>query len=233
MSLRDRVLEAVGGARWAEVRHFTGHLLLGGSLLEPLAPGQSLKEIVAECDLANRAIRISGFSDSGAAWGFSPEFVTIQRDDGGFKGARRGAAPRPFTTPKDEEELVYLCGLSIWNCMTAPAGLLGPGAQTEELGDWVEHGETWRRLQVTAPEGVLAYAREATMYIGDDGLLRRTDFEVQCGQRLQLADYASAHQMFSGLTIPTLHRIVNRAGGAKGVPEPPVLDIEVFDASFD
>jgi len=232
MSLRERVLEAAGGRRWATLRHFTGHLMLNGSLVEPLARGQSLKEIVAEGNLVRRSIRISGFSEGGA-WGFSPEFVTIQRHDGAFVGAGRAAAPRVFESPKDEPEMVYLCGLSIWNCMTAPAGLLGLGAQTEELGAWSEHGETWERMKVTAPEGALAYSREAVMYFGEDGLIRRTDFDVQCGQLLRLTDYASAHQAFSGVTMPTLHRIVSREAPDGGRHSPPLLDMEVFDAVFD
>ena len=131
MSLRDRVFEAAGGARWSSLRHFTSHLMLDGSLVEPLKGPHSLKEIVAEGDIVSRSIRISGFSDAGGVWGFYPDFVTIQHDDGAFVGARREAAPRPFRTPKDEAELVYLCGLSIWSCMTAPLAMLGEDARAE------------------------------------------------------------------------------------------------------
>jgi len=232
MSLREEVLEAAGGARWATLRRFTGYLRLDGSLLEPQARPQSLKEIVAEGDLLSRTIRISGFSSADVVWTFTPDFVTIQRGDGAFIGARRGAAPRAFRTPRDEAELVYLCGLSIWTCMTAPVVLLGRGARTEDLGPWTEHGETWRRLRVQAPEEALAYSHEAVMYFGADGLLRRTDFEVTCGAPRRLADYASAHHRFSGLTIPTLHRIVERTATPGAAQPKPVLDIEIFDAAF-
>jgi hypothetical protein len=233
MSLRDEVFEAAGGARWTALRHFTSHLMLDGSLVAPLEGPHSLKEIVAEGDLANRSIRISGFSDAGAAWGFHPDFVTIQYDDGAFVGARREAAPRPFLNPKDEAELVYLCGLSIWSCMTAPLSMLGGDALAEELGAWSERGETWRRLRVRAPEGVLAYAREAVMYFGGDGLLRRTDFDIVCGDTIRLVAYSSAHQAFCGLTVPTLHRTVRRTASGAAIEKRPVLDIEIFDVAFD
>lgn len=233
MSLRDRVLEAAGEARWTTLRRFTIHLMLHGSLVEPLEGTHSLKEIVAEGDLVSRSIRISGFSDVGGAWGFHPDFVTIQQDDGAFVGARREAAPRPFRNPKDEAELVYLCGLSIWSCMTAPLALVGRDARVEELGAWSERGETWWRLRVNAPQGVLTYSREAVMYFGDDGLLRRTDFDVICGDTIPLVDYASAHQSFSGLTVPTLHRTARRTPSGGALQKRPVLDIEIFDAVFD
>ena len=233
MSLRDEVFEVAGGARWTALRHFTSHLMLDGSLVEPLEGPHSLKEIVAEGDLVSRSIRISGFSDAGGAWGFHPDFVTIQHDDGAFVGARRDAAPRPFRNPKDEAELVYLCGLSIWSCMTTPLAMLADDVHAEELGAWSERGETWRRLWVRAPEGALAYAREAVMYFGGDGLLRRTDFDIVCGDTIRLVAYSSAHQSFSGLTVPTLHRTVRRTASGEALERRSVLDIEIFDIAFD
>jgi hypothetical protein len=233
MSLRDKVLEAGGGAHWTTLRRFTSHLMLHGSLVQPLEGTHSLREIVAEGDLVSRSIRISGFSDAGAAWGFYPDYVTIQQDDGAFVGARRDAAPRPFRNPKDEVELVYLCGLSIWSCMTAPLSLLEHDADAEELGAWSEHGQTWWRLRVRAPQGALACSRELVMYFGDDGLLRRTDFDVECGGTISLVDYASAHQSFSGLTVPTLHRTLLRTPSGEALRKKPLLDVEIFDAAFD
>jgi hypothetical protein len=233
MSLRDEVFAAAGGTRWTSLRHFTGHLMLDGSLVEPLKRPHSFKEIVAEGDLVSRSIRISGFSDAGGVWGFRPDFVTIRHDDGAFVGARREAAPRPFRNPKDEAELVYLCGLSIWSCMTAPLVLLGDDVYADELGAWSEHGETWWRLRVRAPEGALAYAREMVMYFGGDGLLRRTDFDIVCGAAVRLVAYSWAHQSFAGLTVPTLHRAVRRTASGEALERKPVLDIEFFDVAFD
>jgi hypothetical protein len=233
MSLRDEVFEAAGGSRWETLRQFTSHLMLDGSLVEPLKGPHSLKEIVAEGDFASRSIRISGFSDAGGAWGFFPDFVTIQHDDGAFVGARREAAPRPFRNPKDEPELVYLCGLSIWSCVTAPLAMLVDDGQTEDLGAWFEHGETWRRLRVRAPEGALAYASEAVMYFGAEGLLRRTDFDIVCGDTIRLVAYSSAYQAFSGVTVPTLYRTLRRSASGGALEKRPLLDIEIFDLAFD
>ena len=233
MSLIERAFEAAGGARWSSLRRFTTHLLLHGAVVQPLERPHSLKEIVAEGDLTSRSIRISGFSEARGAWGFFPDFVTIQRDDGAFVGARRGIAPRAFLSPKDEVERIYICGLSVWSCMTCPRTMLSADVQAEELGAWLERGETWWRLRVRAPEGVLAYARDVVMYFGDDGLLRRTDFDVVCGETIRLAAYSSAHQSFSGLIVPTLYRTVRRAASGGPVEKRPVLDVEIFDAAFD
>jgi hypothetical protein len=116
--------------------------------------------------------------------------------------------------------------------MTAPLAILGDDADAEELGAWAERGETWRRLKVRAPEGALVYAPEAVMYFGGDGLLRRTDFDIVCGETIRLVNYSSAHQAFSGLTLPTLHRAVRRTASGS-LETKPVLDIEIFDVAFD
>ena len=207
--------------------------MLDGALVAPLGAARRLKEIVAEGDMAAQSVRISGFANAGGAWGFHPDFVTIHRDDGGFVGARREAAPRAFRQPKDDAERVYLCGLSILSCLTVPLAMLGDGVRAEELGAWFEQGQTWRRLKVTAPEGALAYAREAVMYFDDNGMVRRTDFDLVCGETVPIVTYSSAYQSFSGLTVPTLHRALRR-GPQGGVPgKSPLLDIEIFDATFD
>ena len=232
MSLLDQVREAAGGARWTAVRHFKSHLLLDGALVAPLGGGRRLKEIVAEGDMAARSVRISGFANANGAWGFHPDFVTIHRDDGGFVGARRECAPRAFRQPKDEAERVYLCGLSIWSCLTVPLAVLGEGVRAEELGAWSEQGQTWRRLKVIAPEGALAYAREAVMYFDDDGMVRRTDFDLVCGETVPIVAYSSAYQTFSGLTVPTLYRALRRAPEGGAAEKTPLLDIEIFDAAF-
>lgn len=234
MSLLNQVRAAAGGPRWAGVSRFKSHLLLDGSVVAPFESVYRLKEIVAVGDVAARSVRISGLSAACSAWGFYPDFVTIQRDDGCFVGARREVAPRAFRCPKDEAELVYLCGLSIWSCMTAPLALLEGGVRTQELGAWREQGQTWRRLKVRTHEGALAYAREAVMYFDDDGMLRRTDFELFCGHRVPVVAYSSAHQCFSGYTVPTLYRALYRAPAPSGgvLERAPLLDIEIFDAAF-
>lgn len=233
MSLMERALEAAGGARWAGLRHFKIHLLLDGALVRRFERPQSLKEIVAEGDAISRSMRISGFSPAGGTWGFHPDFVSIQRDDGVYIGARRDIAPRPFEHPQDDPELVYLCGLSIWSCLTAPWVLLHEAMQAEELGAWSEQGHTWWRLKVRLLEGVLAYSREAVMYFDAEGLLRRTDYDVVCGDTTKLIVYASAHQAFSGLTVPTLHRILRSASPDETAERKPLLDLEIFDAAFN
>ena len=140
MSLMERAFEAAGGARWSSLRRFTTHLLLDGAAVRPLQQPHSLKAIVAEGDLESRSIRISGFSDAGGAWGFFPDFVTIQRDDGAFVGACR-YAPLGYRSAGPTRASLYAgaaswleAGLCFWarvirertvHCSSGPDGVGG------------------------------------------------------------------------------------------------------------
>jgi hypothetical protein len=86
---------------------------------------------------------------------------------------------------------------------------------------------------VRLPESAVAYTRASVMHFSDDGLLKRTDFDLVCGETLPLAAYSSAHQSFSGLTVPTLHRAVRRNAAGCASRKMSLLDIEIFDAAFD
>ena len=70
------------------------------------------------------------------------------------------------------------------------------------------------------------------MYFDVDGMLRRTDFEWDCGRNIPIVAYSSAHQNFAGHTLPTLHRVLRRRARGGAHARSPLLDVEIFDASF-
>jgi hypothetical protein len=107
------------------------------------------------------------------------------------------------------------------------------GVQVQEIRAWPERGENWWRLKLRLPESAVAYTRASVMHFSDDGLLKRTDFDLVCGETLPLAAYSSAHQSFSGLTVPTLHRAVRRNAAGCASRKMSLLDIEIFYAAFD
>jgi hypothetical protein len=71
------------------------------------------------------------------------------------------------------------------------------------------------------------------MYFGAEGLLRRTDFDIVCGDTIRLVAYSSAYQAFSGVTVPTLYRTLRRSASGGALEKRPLLDIEIFDLAFD
>jgi hypothetical protein len=120
----------------------------------------------------------------------------------------------------------------VWMCMTAPLTLRSADAVFEDLGDWVESGERWRRLKVTAPARGLAPAWVTILYFDREWMMRRVDFDSRRYIGDSMTVYCSAFQRFAGLTLPTLFRALRRSADGQVVKRPPFLDIEIFEATF-
>lgn len=70
------------------------------------------------------------------------------------------------------------------------------------------------------------------MYFNENGLLRRADLDLMCGEMNPSAIYCSAHRSFSGLTLPTLHGGVMRDAAVGASKKTSLLVIEIFGATF-
>jgi hypothetical protein len=230
VSLLDRVRDATGGDLWSSVNRFRGYVGVKGLAVAQLQQAYSLGEVVAEGNIAAASVRMSGFAQA-TDWCVYPEFVAIRHGDGRFLGVRR---PKEgcFRCMEGALEQIYLCGVSVWMCMTAPLIFLNSEAAFEELDDWVSGGQTLQRLKVFAPPHGLAPARETIMYFDRDGLVHRVDFDSRRYDGDSVTIYSSAHCAMGSLTLPTLYRALRRSPDGKIINQPPLLDIEIFDATY-
>jgi hypothetical protein len=132
--------------------------------------------------------------------------------------------------PWDELHLIFLCGFSVWNYVTTPFLLAHPDVGIEELTPWYEHDELWRRLRVTFPPAFVTRSSEQIFYFNSDGLQRRTDHDL-LGRKV--AHYSWAHQSFGGIVLPTLRRSLALEPNGTTTTKPALLEVEIFDASFE
>jgi hypothetical protein len=63
------------------------------------------------------------------------------------------------------------------------------------------------RLKVTFPLEIATHSTEQVFYFDKEGLLRRQDYNVDVLGGAPSANYASEYKKFSGLVIPTRHRV--------------------------
>jgi hypothetical protein len=135
-------------------------------------------------------------------------------------------------TPWDDLHVVYFASYAMWTYFTQPFLYTYPGFVTEELSPWQENGETWRRLKVTFPDYIATHSREQVSYFGEDGLLRRHDYDVEVSPGANGANYASDYQAFNGIIVPTKRRVYVRQPDGQKVPEPLVVSIDMSEISF-
>lgn len=238
MALLDDVLAAHGGIdRWRGFTRFSAQFSLNGALLAAKGRDGALKDLAAQGCTRTPSLRIAGFPAADRSSAYRPGRVAIETLDGTTLASRddpRSALrSRPDAAVWDDLDLVYVCGAALWSCLVSPFVLAGDGVALEPLPGWAEGDETWRRLRAVFPADAGMLAQEKIFYFDAEGLQRRIDHAAIETDDLSIAHYTWAHQAFSGIIVPTLHRglILQPDGAAHRTPIR--LDIEIFDASFD
>jgi hypothetical protein len=235
MTLLDDAIEACGGlARWNRLTRFTLHLSIEGTLLSRIGQPGPFKDLVAEGSTRTQSVRFTGITGGEKCGSFQPDSVTIESLDGQVLRTWRNqglTSSPPATDPfADELHLVFLCGFSVWNYLTTPFLLSRADVRVEELSPWHENAQLWRRLRALFPPDIITHSPEQTFYFDESGLQRRTDHDL-LGTRV--AHYSWAHQAFCGIVVPTLRRSLLLRPDGSAVTRPALVDVEIFDASFE
>ncbi|WJR80363.1 hypothetical protein [Bradyrhizobium sp. NP1] len=235
MTLLDEVIEASGSmTRWNSLKRFTLQLSIDGTLLSRAGRTGRFKDIVAEGATQTQLVRFTGFNGPDTCGLYQPDCVMIEGADGQvlrtWRSPQLSFRDHAADAPWDEPYLIFFCGFSLWNYLTTPFLLTHPDVRTGELPPVQEHGHAWRRLKAIFPPTVVTHSAEQIFYFDDKGLQRRTDHDL-LGTRV--AHFSWAHQAFSGIVLPTLRRSLPLQPDGTVTPRPVLLDVEIFDASFE
>jgi len=235
MALLDDAIEASGGmARWNRLQHFTLHLSIKGTLFSRVRRARQFKDLVAKGSTQTQSVRLTGLTRGEKSGTYQPDSVTIENLD--------GQVLRTWLNPSlqflddgsdplaDDLHLIFFCGFSIWSYLATPFLLARPDVTVEELPPWKENDQTWRRLRAVFPSEIVASSREQIFYFDENCLQRRADHDL-FGTRV--AHYSWAHQAFSDIVVPTLRRSLTLGSDGTAAPKPILLDVEVFDATFE
>lgn len=236
MTLLDDAFEASGGlARWRQLKGFTVHASLAGAVFAGVDKAAILKDVVVEGDTRAQSMRLTGFTNPNHFGLLSPDRVAVESLDGNILKSWSNPHTTFVIDPKsgaawDDLQLVYICAFSIWNFVMTPFMLTQPGVSIEDLPPRKVGNHIWRCLRALFPDDVMTSSQEQILYFDTDGLQRRADYQVF---GTPVAHYASAHQKYSGVVIPTLRRSMLIEPDGTPVATPYLLDIEIFDATFE
>lgn len=231
--LLESVIEAHGTAqRWQQVDAIDVTFNFWGGLLDLKGfPGHFRPTVSIDAHTPRTTIRhLDRESDN--RWIFTPDRVWIERPDGSV-AAERSAPRSAFAghvreTPWDELHLTYFLGYSMWNYLTAPFMLAGPGFTTRELEPHEENGEIWRRLEVTFPEDFPTHCAVQVFYFGDDFMLRRIDYVTDVLGGVG-AHYAHDMKTVEGITFPHFRRVVRRTTERAVISGPTSFVLDYID----
>jgi hypothetical protein len=235
--LLDKTLQAYGGYdRWKELTSVTAHKRFGGAIWDiKQVPG-----IVDDGDITvwikEQRTSLWPFTGPTLKSAYTPLRVGIETTDGDVLEAlddpRSSFAGHTLETPWTPLQLTYFTGYAMWTYTVEPFNLTLPGVYTEEGEPWSENGQRWRRLNVSYPDTVATHSPHQVLYIDDDGLIQRRDYQVDIAGGSPGAHYVSDFEEIDGIVVPRTRMIYVRDEHNHPIPEQLVVSIELTDVKI-
>ena len=236
--LLQTTLRAHGGLdRWKKLTSISAHRSFGGAIWD-------IKQVPGIVDdgeftvwIKDQRTSLRPFTAPGLKTAYTPGRVGIETLDGDvvevLEKPRSSFAGHSLETPWTALQLAYFTGYAMWTYTAEPFNLTLPGVQTEEGEPWAENGRRWRRLHVHYPATVATHSSHQVLYIDDDGLIRRRDYEVDIAGGSPAAQYVSDHDAIDGIVVPRTRMIYVRAADNHPIHEQLVVSIELTGVTLD
>jgi len=235
--LLETIIEAHGGLeRWNQLDAVSVRGANGGALWALKGHPGVLDDVFIRASLHQERESHHPFGGPDRRSAFTPERVAVETTTGDvletLEQPRASFAGHTLETQWTRAQLAYFVGTAMWTYLTQPFTFALPGFETSELDPWHEDGEKWRRLRVIWPSYLATHCTEQTMYVGEDGLLRRHDYDVEISGGAAAAHYIYDYTRAAGIMVPTSHRIFPRQPNGQSLPEPLLVSIDVTEIAF-
>jgi hypothetical protein len=236
--LVSKTLQAYGGlARWKEVTSISAHKRFGGAIWD-------IKQVPGIVDdgeirvwIKEQRTSLWPFTAPDLKTAYTPQRVGIETSAGDLvevlDNPRSSFEGHTLETPWTTLQLAYFTGYAMWTYTAEPFNLTLPGVRTEEGEAWSEDGQKWRRLHVSYPDSIATHSPQQTLYIDDDGLIRRRDYQVDIAGGSPGAHYVSDFDEVDGIIVPRTRMIYVRDENNHPIPEQLVVSIELTDVKVD
>jgi hypothetical protein len=236
-ALLEEVVTAHGGlGRWNQLQSVRAHLHQGGVFWGLKGHQGQLDDVFVTADLHRQAVSHRPFGAPDLQSSYTPDRVSIERSDGTvveeLKAPRSTFEGLALDAPWTNLQLVYFVGTSMWTYLTQPFTYALPGFEVAEVKPWSENEEESRRLQVRWPDEPVGHSKVQTLYVGDDFLLRRFDYDIDIAVGAKGAHYLRDYTDVAGIMMPMSHTIVARDDRDVPISEPVLVSIELDDVVF-
>ena len=230
--LANEAIIAHGGLdTWRRYKSVRAHLRQGGGLWDLKRNGAQLADVGVTVATDRQWASHAPFGAPGLRSSFSKDRVAIESLSGKvveeLPTPRASFADHQLTTPWTDLQLAFFVGCAMWTYLNVPFVLARPGVECEDGGTWSERGESWRRLVVHYPSDLEVFSKKQAIYLGEDGLLRRMDYDIEIAGNTPGAHYVSDYVEVAGIKFPTRRRIYPRQPDGSAVREQLVVSIDL------
>lgn len=232
--LVNKIISAHGASRWRDVNEIHLDLEISGAIWAVKGQADLFSRFSAVISTREQKVLMQ-FPDSAEHHAeYTPHQTSLQLPSGAIERRDR---PRDhfdghfIATPWDSLDAIYFSGYALWTYFNHPFLLANPDVTIRAIAPWKNGDDHWDRLQITYPDEVTTHGRQAVMYVGNDGLMRRYDYGVDImagafGANLAL-DYAS----YEGILLPS-RRMVYAFDPTGHTQGPALVDIRLVGARF-
>lgn len=236
-ALAKTIIDAHGGLdRWNKFGTLSAHLRQGGALWALKGHEGLLDDTRVTVSLRTEEASHAPFGSASRKSRFTPDRVELLSEDGKVLNEldqpRASFAGHTLMTPWTEPQLAYFAGIAMWTYLNMPFLLAAPGVETQEIDPWEENGETWRRLHVRFPADIATHSTEQVLYVDEQGLLKRHDYDVEIAGDTAGAHYVSDYAEVQGIWFPTKRRIFPRDPAGHAMTEPLVVSIDLDEITL-
>jgi len=236
-NLLDDVIEAHGGlTRWGQLETIHAHVAQGGVFWALKGHQEDVDDYFVTVELHEQVVSHQPFGGADLHSRFTPERVGIEKSDHSevetLESPRGSFDGLGLEAQWTNLQLAYFVGVSMWTYLTKPFAYALPGFQVDEIEPWLGNGEKWRRLRVTWPDKPIGHSKVQTLYVGDDNLLRRHDYEVDIADSAKGAHFMTGYEEVAGIMLPMSHLIVGRDDKDVALPDPVYVSIDLDSVEF-
>jgi len=232
-SFLSHVFRAHGGLdTWMNNRSISAHLVQGGALWGLKGKAGVLDDTTVTVSTTEQWASHSPFGAIHRASLFQTKAIALLRTGSDVKEESRENPRSMFEghtleTPWNDLQLAFFAGCAMWTYLNIPFLLRWPGVSVGPAETWQEKGEQWKKFPVEFPEGLEVFSKRQNVYFGEDGLLRRMDYNVEIAGDTPGAHYVSEYKEFDGILFPTKRVIYPRLPDGSSAAEPLVISIEL------
>lgn len=235
--LLKKVLDAHGGLEtWQGFKSIEARLEVGGAAWAARQQTGVLDNINVRVDTKRQFTTFYPFVNESWHNTFEPNRVTIAEGDRIIEELNEPRASfigYQYNQGWSRLQLTYFSGYAIWNYLNAPFIFADPAYQVSEIEPWQENGKTYRRLRVEFPEHVATHSRVEILYVDDEGLIARLDYDVEVIGNAPSANYIDNYVTVQGIKLGTKRRVyIRQEDNTPKLPAPELIAIDIFDVVY-
>lgn len=231
--LLERLVVHAGGAdRWTSVEALDLRVRVGGLAFRMVGQSQPVADFDARVHVHRQHVYLRSRTDPAWRGTYDAGTVRLQDAEGRTVQERRDAVfTRQVPWPKrpwDAIDALAFSGHALWGYTAFPAYLRRADVTVTAVGRHTVDGARLHGVRVHLPPHLPAHAPAQTMWLDDDGAMRRVDYRAR-----MIAPWAKAanrcldETTLAGVTIPSVRRVTPLLPGRRAAPGPLLVSIEI------